>query len=94
MDEVTRSPKKGQRWMHEYFLDLSDDAVPSLVYAYQDKTLPDPVREEVGASLACIRYTRDQDTRELPWQSFHFSRYYADQSLETVNKDLDAYDDQ
>jgi len=76
----------------QYFLDLSDDAVPSLVDAYHDKTLPDPVREEVGASLACIRYTRDQDTRELPWQSFHFSRYFADQALETVNRDLDAYD--
>jgi len=75
----------------QYFLDLSDDAVPSLVDAYHDKTLPDPVREEVAASLACIRYTRDQDTRELPWQSFHFSHYSADQALETVNKDLDAY---
>jgi hypothetical protein len=75
----------------QYFLDLSDDAVPSLVDAYHDKTLPDPVREEVAASLTCIRYTRDQDMRELPWPSFHFSRYSADQALETVNKDLDAY---
>lgn len=76
----------------QYFLDLSDDAVPSLVTAYQDESLPGPVREEVGASLACIRYTREQDARELPWQSFHFSRYFADRALKSVNNDLDAYD--
>jgi hypothetical protein len=75
----------------QYFLNLSDDAVPPLVAAYQDESLPGPVREEVGASLACIRYTRDQNAGELPWQSFHFSRYTADRSLATVDKDLDAY---
>lgn len=75
----------------QYFLDLSDDAVPQLVNAYQAETLPDSVQEKVGASLACIRYSRDQDPRELPWQSFHFSRYYADRALEGVGNDLDAY---
>jgi hypothetical protein len=75
----------------QYFLDLSDDAVPTLVAAYQDSSLPDSVREEVGASLACIRYTRDQNQRELSWQSFHFSHYYADRALELVDQDLDDY---
>jgi len=75
----------------EYFLDLSDDAVPSLVNAYQDESLPQPVQEGVGSSLACIRYSREQDTRELSWQSLHFSRYFADQALEIVDKDLSAY---
>ena len=75
----------------QYFLDLSDDAVPPLVKAYQDESLPSVVQEEVGASLACIRYTRDQDERALPWQSFHFSRYNADRALETVSRDLDVY---
>ena len=94
--EVTRveentSTQSGVTLDAQYFLDLSDDAVPPLVSAYQDESLPDPVREEVGASLACIRYTRDQDEREIPWQSFHFSRYVADQALEEVNQDLDAY---
>ena len=75
----------------QYFLDLSDDAVPSLVSAFRSKSLPDPVREKVGASLACIRYTRDLDERELPWQSFHFSRFYADRALAEVKKELDTY---
>ena len=75
----------------QYFLDLSDDAVPSLVDAYQTQSLPAPVREKVGASLACIRYTRDLDQRDLPWQSFHFSRFNADRALAEVKKELDAY---
>ena len=50
------------------------------------------VREQVGASLACIRSRREQDASQLPWQSFHFSRYAADKALGTVNKDLDAYE--
>jgi hypothetical protein len=45
----------------QYFLDLSDDAVPPLGGM---RTVPNPacsVKEKVGASLACIRYTRDLD---------------------------------
>ena len=76
----------------QYFVNLSDDGVPPLVAAYQDESLPDSVREQVGASLACIRSKRDQNTSPLPWQSFHFSRYAADRALKTVDKDLDAYD--
>ncbi len=75
----------------QYFLDLSDDAVPSLVSAFQMKSLPLAVKEKVGASLACIRYTRAQDERVYPWQSFHFSRFYADQALVEVGKTLDTY---
>jgi Domain of unknown function (DUF4173) len=75
----------------QYFLDLSDDAVPSLVLAFERKSMQVDVKEKIGASLACIRYTRNQDTRKYPWQSFHFSRYYADRALSHVKKDLDAY---
>jgi hypothetical protein len=75
----------------QYFLDLSDDAVPALVTAYQTQSLPDPVREKVGASLACIRYMRDLDERMLPWQSFHFSRFNADRALAEIKGELDTY---
>lgn len=75
----------------QYFLDLSDDAVPSLVSAFQTKSMPVSVKEKIGASLACIRYTRNQDTRKYPWQSFHFSHYYADHALRQVKRDLDTY---
>jgi hypothetical protein len=75
----------------QYFLDLSDDAVPALVTAYQTQSLPAPIREKVGASLACIRYTRDLDERKIPWQSFHFSRLYADRALTEVKRQVDTY---
>ena len=75
----------------EYFLGLSDDAVPALVSAYQTPTLPDTVREEIGASLACINYNRELDTRELSWQSFHFATFNADKALASISNDLKAY---
>ena len=75
----------------QYFLDLSNDAIPPLVSAFQAESTPISVREKIGASLACIRYTHQQENRKYPWQSFHFSRYYADRALSQVKKDLDAY---
>jgi hypothetical protein len=75
----------------EYFLNLSDDAVSALVSAYQTPTLPDSVRERVGASLACIQYTRDLDTRKVSWQSFHFASLNADNALASIKNDLKGY---
>lgn len=75
----------------QYFLDLSDDAVPALVDSYRTPSLPAPVKEKVGAALACIRYQRDQVDREHSWQSFHFSRVTADNDLVSIKKILDSY---
>jgi len=75
----------------QYFLDLSDDAVPALVDAFLNQSLPDAVHEQIGAALACKRYDRGPDQRVLPWQSFHFSRFYADRAFAEVKKQLDSY---
>ena len=75
----------------QYFLDLSDDAVPTLVKAYQTPALPAPVREKIGASLACIHYERGLDDRKLTWQSFHFARANADKALASILKDIKGY---
>jgi hypothetical protein len=75
----------------QYFLNLSDDAVPALVSAYQTPTLPDSIREKVGASLACIHYNRGLDTRKAQWQSFHFATFNADKALASINNDLKGY---
>ena len=76
----------------QYFLDLSDDAVPSLASAFQNKSLPVAVREKVGAALFCKRYDREQDSRKTPWQSFHLSRFTADKIFTDIKKDLDSYE--
>lgn len=75
----------------QYFLDLSDDAIPPLVSVFHSKSMPVSVKEKVGAALACKQYERKQDTRTYPWQSFHFSRLSADKGFKKVKKELDAY---
>jgi hypothetical protein len=75
----------------QYFLDLSDDAVPSLVDAFTNDSLPEDVREKIGAALVCKRYDRQSDGL-LPWQSFHLSRVFADAAFADVNVILDTYE--
>lgn len=74
-----------------YFLSLSDDAIPPLIEALRNPTLPDSAREKVGAALACIRRRRGLSETEPPWQSFHFARLRADQALASAQAELDAY---
>jgi hypothetical protein len=74
----------------QYFLDLSDDAVPALVVAFTNKSLPDKVREKVGAALVCKQYDRDSG-KKFPWQSFHFSRLFADKAFAGIDDQLSAY---
>lgn len=74
----------------QYFLELSDDAIPSLVSAFVNKDLPVDIHEKIGAALACKQYDREQDTRELPWQSFHMSRYLAGLQFAKVDGELNS----
>jgi hypothetical protein len=70
----------------QYFIELSDDAIPPLVAALQTSTLPDPVHEKIAAALACIRDERELNDREYSWQSFHFARFRADKALTSVEE--------
>ncbi len=75
----------------QYFIDLSDDAIPTMVKMYQSPALSESTKEQIGAALACMRYNRSVNEREFSWQSFHFARFYADISLEEVKPELDPY---
>jgi Domain of unknown function (DUF4153) len=75
----------------QYFLNLSDDAIPALVSAFHSESLHLSVKERVGAALACKKYEREQGRSEYPWQSFHFSRWNADVAFKQVDKELEAY---
>jgi hypothetical protein len=75
----------------QYFLDLSDDAIPPLVSAFQSKALPASVKEKVGAALTCKQYDHQQVESKIPWQGFHFSRLNADTAFARVSKDLKTY---
>jgi len=89
--EVNAQTKDSVDLDSQYFLDLSDDAVPTLVSAYQTPSLPDSVREKLGASLACIHYQRELYPQKSYWQSFHFATFNANKVLNSIKSDLDAY---
>ncbi|MBL8077847.1 MAG: DUF4173 domain-containing protein [Anaerolineales bacterium] len=76
----------------QYLTQLSDDAVPALVTAFKEKSVSTDLHEQVGASLACVRYDREQEKREYSWQSFNFARFNADNALTSVDKNLDEYE--
>jgi hypothetical protein len=75
----------------QYLLSLSSDAIPNLVRAFQDSTLPEITHDQLGAVLSCTRYNLKQDRQDDSWQSFHFSRHQADQYLVSINSELDVY---
>jgi hypothetical protein len=74
----------------QYFVELSDDAIPPLVTAFQDSKLPKSLHENIGAALVCIQHQRS-DSREMSWKSFHFARFNADAALASVSKQLKGY---
>jgi hypothetical protein len=75
----------------QYFLDLSDDAIPPLVNAFRSDSVPEPVKEKIGAALVCKLNERQPAESPIPWQGFHFSRLHADTAFGQVKKELDAY---
>ena len=76
----------------QYFLNLSDDAVPALAAAFKNENLPAAVEEKVGVALFCKRYDREKDDQAVPWQSFHLSRLNADRAFVQLKKELDGYE--
>jgi hypothetical protein len=76
----------------QYFVNLSDDAIPPLVDAFHSKSVPASVREKIGAALACKLHERRQSESQIPWQGFHFSRWNAEAGFRQVDKELDAYE--
>jgi hypothetical protein len=75
----------------QYFVGLSEDAIPPLVRAFHSKSLPVAVKEKIGAALTCKQYEQKQDESEYAWQSFHFSRWNAEAALTQVDQELSGY---
>ena len=89
--EINSATKNSVDLDAQYFIDLSDDAVPTLVKTLQTPATPDSVREKVGAALACIRYERELNESDTSWQSFHFARFNADNAFASIKKDLAGF---
>jgi hypothetical protein len=75
----------------QYFVDLSDDAVPPLVRAFHSKSLPASAKEKIGAALVCMQYRQPRDEQRYSWQSFHLSRRNAETAWNQAEKELSAY---
>jgi len=73
----------------QYFLNLSDDAIPALAAGFQNQSLPVTVHEKLGAALACKQHEREGERNT--WQGFHFSQYLGDRSFASIAKSLEAY---
>jgi hypothetical protein len=81
---------RGEEFDASYLTNLSTDAVPVLAAAYRTQSLPAPVKEGVGAALACYAANQLQN-RDSAWQSFHLSRTNAIQELKLLEPDLESY---
>ncbi len=75
----------------QYFLELSNDAVPALAEGFQNKALSVTTREKIGAALICKQYILERDTPVTPWQGFHLSNYIADQTYARIENSLSSY---
>ncbi|MCC7116931.1 MAG: DUF4173 domain-containing protein [Anaerolineales bacterium] len=76
----------------QYFIQLSDDAIPALVSALKDPSVAEDLSEQVGASLACIQNARHTTDEKPTWQAFHWSRFQADLALDSVSRILAKYE--
>ena len=88
---VSQSQSKNPELDVQYFLGLSDDAVPVLAATFENTSLPVDVRDKVGAALFCMRHDHSQNDLNYPWQSFHISRFTADSTFARLRKKLDLY---
>lgn len=68
-----------------YLASLSHDAIPALAGLYQAPAQDAATRDQVGAVLACIRPRILSEQPDTAWQSFHLSRYLAEQTLGSLN---------
>lgn len=70
---------------------LSTDAVPELHRNYMDKTLPQNVRNGLGATLACMEKTVT-DPADQPWQEFNVSQSVAYHLLQTYSQSWSQFE--
>ncbi|MEW5828591.1 MAG: DUF4173 domain-containing protein [Chloroflexota bacterium] len=74
-----------------YLASLSEDAVPALAQAFASTRLSAGTREAVGAALACRAARTGSRQPDTSWQSFHVSRWQADQTMASLKSSLSGY---
>jgi hypothetical protein len=82
---------QGEIFDASYLTGLSSDSVPALADLYQVRSLPDFIKEGLGAALACYSQNQGPGVERNPWQSFHFSSANAARILAALKPDLQKY---
>ncbi|MRR32202.1 DUF4173 domain-containing protein, partial [bacterium] len=59
-----------------YLVELSSDAVPTIIERFNDAATPKAVKNDLGYALACRTALMD-DPASLPWQGFNISTLQA-----------------
>ena len=77
-----------------YLATISQDAVPSLVGAYEAAGVGTDSHDQIGAVLACMQYAdlNTRSSRDTAWQSFHFSTYWAETAMQRAEASLKSYE--
>jgi hypothetical protein len=75
----------------QYFLELSPDALPPLVASFRADATPGPVKDALGAALACIRYRASELKPNRDWRSYHLARWEGSRLLEEIRPELKGY---
>jgi len=70
-----------------YLASLSSDAIPTLVRDFNAEKVDVFTHERLGAALLCARNSAEKahQRQDTSWQAFHLSRFWAQQSLNSVN---------
>ncbi len=73
-----------------YLSELSFDSIPPIKENFLDTQVPDDLREELGAILACQRATL-VPPQQTPWTSWHYARSRAISQLQALDAKLADY---
>jgi hypothetical protein len=74
----------------QYLATLSSDAVPVMISEFNSAKLTQDIKDILGSDLAC-RVSLAQDSKHLPWQSFHFGNARSQELLSTLDNELAKY---
>ena len=87
--------QQGEALDISYLASLSEDAVPALAEVYEASS-SGPEREAIAGAIACHAAIKNQydyasdPNRNYTWQSFHFSRYNAQRTWQSLEDSTDA----
>jgi len=81
--------RRGATFDTLYLRELSEDAIPTLLEAFDRSDLSEELHNEIGGALACRYAMLDQEA--IPWQSVHLSKIRARRLLIERYPDLSQY---